>query len=95
MTVRRITAAVSTLLLILVSIATAEAALLALLVLFSYILRLNFIVQLGDQSLQLWSPPAPHPAIQVHQAAVIGSILLTLACGAGAATWRYRRWRSA
>ena len=90
---RRTTAAVSGVLLILVSVAIAEAALLVLLVLFSYILRLNFGVQLGEQGLQLWLPPAVQASVQVHQAGVIGSTVFTLASGVGAAVWRYRRWR--
>lgn len=95
MTLRRAAAAVSGVLLILVSVAVAEAALLVLLVLFSYILRLNFGVQLGDQFLQLWAPPQAEPTVTIHNAGIIGSILVTLAFGAVAAMRRYRRWRSA
>jgi hypothetical protein len=95
MTMRRASAAVSAVLLILVSVAIAEAALLMLFVLFSYILRLNFGIQLGDQDLQMWFPPAAEPTVQVHQAGVIGSTLVTLACGVGAAVRRYRRWKPA
>jgi hypothetical protein len=92
---RRATAAVSTVLLILVSIAVAEAALLAMLVIFAYILRLNFGVQLGEQYLQMWFPPAAEPSVAVRTAGAIVSILFTLGCGAGAGVWRYRRWRPA
>ena len=95
MTMRRATAAVSAVLLVLLSVAIAEAALLTLLVVFSYILRLNFGVQLGDQYLQLWFPPGAESSVGVHQAGVIGSTVVTLASGVGAAVWRYRRWSPA
>ena len=88
----RATAAVSTALLILVSLAVAEAALLAMLVLFAYILRLNFGVQFGYQVLQLWFPAGAEPSVLVRTAGLVVSVLFTLGCGAGAAIWRYRRW---
>ena len=89
---RRATAAVSAILLVMVSIAVAEAALLMLLVLFSYILRLNLAVQDGDQLLQLWAPLFTEPTVAVHTAGILGSILFTFGCGAGAGIRRYRRW---
>ena len=95
MTMRRATAAVSTVLLILVSVAVAEAALLVLLLLFSYILRLNFGVQLGEQYVQILFPAGAAPSVFVRTAGLVVSVLFTLGGGAGAAIWRYRRWRSA
>lgn len=95
MTMRRATAAISTVLLVLVPVAVAEAALLAMLVLFAYILRLNFGVQFGYQILQLWFPPAAEPSVLVRTGGMVTSILFTLGCGAGAAIWRYRQWRPA
>ena len=93
MTMRRATAAVSTVLLILVSVAVAEAALLVMLLLFASILHLNFGVQLGERYMQMWFPPAAEPSVSVRTAGVVVSVLLTLGSGAGAAMWRYRRWR--
>ena len=96
MTGRRAAAAVSVMLLIAVSVAVAESSLLVMLLLFSSILRLNFGVELGDQWLTLYAPRyAPVANVVVHHAGTIGSIVFTLACGLGAASWRYRRWRPA
>ena len=92
---RRATAAFSALLLLVVAVAVAEAAVLVLLLAFSYILRLGFTVQLADQYLQLFFPPAPGPTLTVRMAGVAASILITAAGGAAAAAWRYKRWRPA
>lgn len=90
---RRATAAFSAGLLLLLSIAVAEAALLVLVLAFSYILRVGFAVQLGDQYLQISFPPAPEPTVTVRLAGAVASILFTAAVGAVAAASRYKRWR--
>lgn len=95
MSMRRVTAAVSVVLLVLLSVAVAEAAVLTLVVLFSFILRLGLALRAGDQVLQLWLAGAAEPSITVFQGGIVASILFTFACGAGAAVWRYRRWRPA
>jgi len=96
MTGRRAAAAVSVVLLIAVSVAVAESSLLVMLLLFSSILRLNFGVELGDQWLTLYAPRyTPVASVVIHHAGTIASLVFTLACGVGAASWRYRRWRPA
>ena len=97
MTVRRATALVSTILLVLLSVAVAEAALLMLLGVFSSILRVQLNFQLGSQLLsdsRLGLYPVM-PSITVLQGGVVASALSFLACGIAAAAWRYRRWRPA
>jgi len=91
--VRRVTAAVSVTLLVLASVAVAEASLLLLLVVFSSILRMNLGIQLGDQILAIYAPQLPEPSFTVHPAGTIGSILFAFGCGAVAAVWQHRRWR--
>jgi hypothetical protein len=82
-------------LLLLLSLAVAEAALLVLLLVFSSVLRVNFGVQLGDQLMFMYAPQLPEPSFTVRHAGAIGSVLFTFGCGACAAAWRYRRWRVA
>jgi hypothetical protein len=86
---------VSAALLLFLSVAVAEAALLLLLLVFSSVLRLNLTIQLGDQFIAMIAPLLPEPNVTIRHAGTIGSILFTFACGAGAAVWRYRRWRPA
>jgi heme/copper-type cytochrome/quinol oxidase subunit 1 len=97
MTTRRTTAAVSTILLVLLSVALAEAALLVLLLVFSSILRLQLQIENSPQYLRLpdyYATLIATPTFTVHQAGMVFSALCTATCGAGAAVWRYRRWRS-
>jgi hypothetical protein len=90
---RRASAAVASLLLAMVTIAIAEAALGALLVLFSYILRLGLTLDLGSARL-FFQPYAPAgPVVELYGPASIASILFCAACGLGAATRTFRRWR--
>jgi hypothetical protein len=96
MRVRKVTAAVSALLLIALTVAVAEAALFALLTVFSSILRVYLVVELADRYLLVNQAPwVPTPHVSVHQAGAVGSAFVTLGCGLGAAAWRYRRWRPA
>jgi hypothetical protein len=100
MILRRATGAVSTVLLLLLSVALAEAALLVLLLVFSSILRLQLSFDLAGQLLQFWTPPrslpyVPMPTVILSQGGVIVSVLFTFTCGTGAAAWRFRRWRPA
>lgn len=92
---RRVTAGVSTMLLAALSVAVAEGALLLLLLVFSSVLRLNLVVQLGDQVVQVWLPQLREPTVTIRHAGILGSIAFTFACGAAAAGLRYRRWRPA
>ena len=90
----RISAAVSVVLLLLVAAAVAEAGLLGLLVLFTAILRLYLVIEVAGHVLQMSSLNVPsYLQVGIGNAGTIGSFLLTLACGLGAAAYRYRRWR--
>jgi len=92
---RRLSAAVSLVLLSLLAVAVAEASLAALMVLFSSILKLNLSIELGLQYLQLFLRPAPYrPEMAVYSAGSIASVCFTTACGLLAATWKFRRWRA-
>jgi hypothetical protein len=91
---RRMTAAVSAVLLSLLTVAVAEAALLVLLLVFASVLRLNLVIQLGERFLQMWAPALNDPTVTVRDAGTIASFLFTFGCGAGAAIWRHRRWAS-
>jgi hypothetical protein len=98
MTIRRATAAISTVLLVLLSVAVAEAALLVLIVVFSSILRLQLGAQVGQQFLQLWTnaPSAvstPMASMTLHQAAIAGSCVVTLVCAGAAVVHRHRQWK--
>jgi len=91
---RRITAAISLVLLLLVAAAVAEASLLGLLVLFTSILRLYLVVEIAGHYLQMSSLNVPSfLQVGIANAGTVGSFLLTLAGGLGAAAYRYRRWK--
>ena len=93
---RRITAALSVTLLVLVSVAVAEGALLVMLLVFGSVLRVYLGVELGEHALQLFSPNYPAvPNVAIRHAGIAGSIVFTFACGAAATAWRYRRWTPA
>ena len=93
---RRITAAVSVALLLLVATVVAEATLLAMVVLFMPILRMNTTIELGDRMVGVYEQLFyGFPTLTVHTAGTIASILVTFCSGAGAAVYRYRRWRPA
>lgn len=100
MIVRRATTLASTILLVLLSIAVAEAAFLILLVLFGSILRLQLNLQLGEHFLTLWTtvpslPYAGMPTMTVQQGGIAASAFFSFACSIVAAVWRYRQWRPA
>jgi hypothetical protein len=90
---RRASAAVSSLLLAIVTVAIAEAALVALLVLFSYVLRLDLTIDLGSARLFFEPDPRAGPVVELYGPALVGSFLFCGACGLGAATRTFRRWR--
>jgi hypothetical protein len=76
-----------------VTVAIAEAALGALLVLFSYILRLDLSLDLGSARLFLQSYSPAGPVVALYGPASVASFLFCAACGLGAATRTFRRWR--
>jgi hypothetical protein len=90
---RRASAAVSSLLLAMVTVAVAEAALGALLVLFSYILKLGLAVDLGSSRLFFQPYPPAGPVVELYGPASVASILFCATCGLGAAARTFRRWR--
>ena len=90
-----------------VTVGIAEAALFALLVLFSYILNLNLVLEIGSARL-VFQPAIPDyevieqgvpvivggpPFIQLHGAALVTSIVFCATCGFVAAARTFRRWR--
>ena len=90
---RRASAAVSSLLLALAAVAVAEAALGALLILFSYILRLGVALDLGSARLFFQPYPPAGPVVELYGPASVASILFCTTCGLGAAARTFRRWR--
>ena len=91
---RKLSAAVSLVLLGVLAVAVAEASLVALIVLFSAVLKLNLTIELGLHYLHLSLPAAYRPEVAVYNAGSIASVLFTAAGGAVAATWKFRRWRA-
>jgi hypothetical protein len=92
---RRAWAAISAVLLALVTVAIAESSLAALLLLFSYVLKLQLRFIMGSTGVVFATVPYGGPAVDVYGPAAIASIILFFASGLVAATWRYRRWRPA
>jgi hypothetical protein len=93
--VRRASAAISAVLLSLVTVAIAEATLAALLLMFAYVLKLQVRFILGTTGVLFASVPYGGPTVDVYGPAVIASTVFFFASGLSAATWRYRRWRPA
>ena len=91
---RRASAAAALVILALAAVGAAEASLLALLVLFNFILKMRFGVELGPAGLLFAQPGCCAPQVTVVNGAVVTSFLFTTMCGAGAAAWRFSRWRS-
>jgi hypothetical protein len=92
---RRASAAISAVLLVLVTVAIAEAGLAAILLLFSYVLKLQLRLILGTTGVLFATLPYGGPTVDVYGPAAVASMIFFLASGLVAATWRYRRWRPA
>jgi hypothetical protein len=92
---RRASAAISTVLLALVTVAIAEASLAALLLLFSYVLKVQLRFILGTTGVVFATVPYGGPAVDLYGPAAIASMIFFFACGLVAATLGYRRWRPA
>lgn len=91
---RRITTAGGFVLLVLASLVVAEAALAVLLVLFSFVLRVNLTVQLAAAAVNAWLPMAgPYPDVTIYTGAALASFAFTAACGLGAGAHRFIRWQ--
>jgi hypothetical protein len=93
--VRRASAAISAVLLALVTVAIAEASLAALLALFSYVLKLQLRFILGTTGVVFATVPYGGPSVDVYGPAAVASMIFFFASGLLAAAWRYRRWRPA
>jgi hypothetical protein len=92
---RRVSAAISALLLALLTVAIAEASLATLLLLFGYVLKLQLRFILGSTGVLFATAPYGGPSVDVYGPAAIASMTFFFASGLVAATWRYRRWRPA
>jgi hypothetical protein len=95
MTTRRLSAATSLVLLLVLTVAVAEASLLGLLFVFSDVLRLSLTVQVGSQLVGAVNPQYASPRVTVFNAAAVGSLLFTAACGIATAWWRASTWHAA
>jgi hypothetical protein len=82
-------------LLSLATIAFAEAGLVGLLVVFSYVLKIGLRFDVGSTSLLFSSGAYTGPVVQLYGPAVIASVLFSLSCALIATTWTFRRWRPA
>jgi hypothetical protein len=95
MNAKRFSALVSVALLWLLALVVGEASLAALLVVFSFILKLTLLVQIGDEVFGGYVPGHPYPQVVLFNAASVVSFGCTAACGLMAAAWKFRRWRPA
>lgn len=92
---RRTWPAVSAALLALATIAVAEASLVAVLVVFSSVLKIDLRIELGPFGAMYSSGPYAGPVVALYGPAVVAAILFTAASGLATATWTFRRWRPA
>ena len=75
------------------TVAIAEAGLGALLILFSYILGLELVLDLGSSRLLFHPYPPAGPVVELYGPASVASIVVCATCGLGAAARTFRRWR--
>jgi hypothetical protein len=92
---RRASAAISAVLLAVLTVAVAEASLAALLLVFSYVLKLELRLILGTTGVLFATVPYGGPTVDLYGPAAVASMIFFVAAGVVAATWRYRRWRPA
>jgi hypothetical protein len=92
---RRAWAGISVLLLALLTLAVAESALAALLVGFSYVLKIDLALGLGFIGPTFSSGPRGGPIVQLFSPTAVAAILFTAASGLAGATLTFRRWRPA
>lgn len=91
---RRISAAISLVLLGLLTIALAQAAVVALLFVFSLVLKLRLGIEVGAGALVMGSESGYwQPQVTVFNGATVASTVFTTVCGVVIATWRFGRWR--
>lgn len=92
---RRLPAAISALLFVVLAVALAEAALVGLLLLLSYVLGIQLAVELGSGGLLFAPGLREGQVVSLFNPTAVVSILFSSACGFGAAAWTFRRWRRA
>lgn len=92
---RRASATISAMLLSLVALAVAEAGLLGLLLVFSYVLKIGLRFDIGSGRLVFASGAYTGPMVQLYGPSVIASVLFSLACALITTTWTFRQWRPA
>jgi hypothetical protein len=93
---RRISAFVSALLLLLLAVAIAEASLAGLLFLFSVVLKLRTGIELGAASVLFAGPVSYYQSnVALFSPATVASFIFTAASGLAAAAWRFQRWKPA
>ena len=93
MILRRLGAAAASLCVPLVVVAAAEASLVGLLVIFSYVLKLQLTLALGAASLHFTPGPQAGPQVFIYGGAILASVLFFIASGFVSAGWSYRFWR--
>jgi len=91
--VRGASAAISALLLSLVTVAIAEAGLVGLLFVFSYVLKIGLRFDVGSTSLVFTSGAYTGPIVQLYGPSVIASVLFIVACALTTTIWTFRQWR--
>lgn len=90
---RGASAAISALLLSLVTVAIAEAGLVGLLFVFSYVLKIGLRFDVGSTSLVFTSGAYTGPIVQLYGPSVIASVLFIVACALTTTIWTFRQWR--
>ncbi len=91
---RRQSAAVSLVLLALLAIVIAQASLVALLFVFSLVLKLRLGIEIGGGAMLMGSQLGyGQPQVTLFNAATVASAVFTGGCGAVAAARRFHRWR--
>jgi hypothetical protein len=90
---RRASAGISTLLLVLLILAVAESALAALLVVFSYVLKIDVALGLGFIGPTFSSGPRAGPIVELYSPTAVAVVLFTATSGLASAAWTFRRWR--
>jgi len=90
---RRLAGAASALVFALTVVAFAEVGLVALLVVFSYALKIRLIIATGSAGILFSPDPLARVEVRLFGAAIVASMLGVFACGLISAGWRFRFWR--
>jgi hypothetical protein len=90
---RRLSTPISLVIVGVIAVGVVEASLLGLLVVMSAILGIDLGIQAGPAYFVMQLQQLSAPQVTLFNAATVGSFLFTAACGVGAATSTFRRWR--